>query len=231
MLITDKIRAISLDLDDTLWPIKPIMVNAERVLRAWFRDYAPSTAALCEQPGIQARVRADILARFPDQLHNMGLLRRESIRALLTEAGDNPALAESAFEMFHAERQRVQFFDDALPALERLSQRWPLVAVSNGTADLVQTGLSAYFVAGVSAHSFGVAKPDPLIFEEAARLAGVELSQVLHVGDDAELDGKGALQSGMQAAWINRFDHPWTHTEAPHVEVKELLALCDALGV
>lgn len=231
MLSTDKIRAISLDLDDTLWPIKPIMVNAERVLQAWFRAHAPSTATLCEQPGLQARVRAEVVARYPGQSHNMGMLRLEMIRALLSQAGDDAAMAESAFELFHAERQRVQFFEDALPALERLSQRWPLIAVSNGTADLVQTGLSAYFRAGVSAHVFGVAKPDPRIFEEAARLAGVEVAQVLHVGDDAELDGKGALQSGMQAAWINRFDHPWTHTAAPHVEVKELLALCDALGV
>ncbi|MBP8018696.1 MAG: HAD-IA family hydrolase [Hylemonella sp.] len=231
MLSTDKIRAISLDLDDTLWPIKPIMVNAERVLRSWFREYAPMTAVLCEQPGIQAKVRADVVARFPDQLHDLGLLRRESIRVLLSQAGDDPTLAESAFEIFHAQRQRVEFFADALPALERLSQRWPLVAVSNGTADLVQTGLSRYFQAGVSAQSFGVAKPDPRIFEEAARLAGVDTAQVLHVGDDAELDGKGALASGMQVAWINRFNHSWTHAAKPHMEVSELLALCDALDV
>jgi FMN phosphatase YigB (HAD superfamily) len=50
-------------------------------------------------------------------------------------------------------------------------------------------------------------------------------------GDDAELDGKGALASGMQVAWINRFNHIWAHTAKPHVEVSELLALCDALGV
>ena len=231
MLAPEKIRAISLDLDDTLWPIKPIMVNAERVLRSWYLTHAPRTAALCEQPGLQASVRAEVVARFPDQSHNLGFLRLEMIRALLGQAGEDASMAEAAFELFHAERQRVQFFEDALPALKRLSRRWPLVAISNGTADLVRTGLADYFRGGVSAHVFGVAKPDPRIFQEAARLAEVDVAHVLHVGDDAELDGRGALQSGMQVAWINRFDHRWTHEAAPHVEVKELLALCDALGV
>src|SRR3546814_333752 len=37
--------AITLDLDDTIWPIAPVMVRAEQVLDAWLREHAPNTAA------------------------------------------------------------------------------------------------------------------------------------------------------------------------------------------
>ena len=35
MLNISKIKAISLDLDDTLWPIGPVIVRAEAVLADW----------------------------------------------------------------------------------------------------------------------------------------------------------------------------------------------------
>ena len=43
---------------------------------------------------------------------------------LLTRAGEDPSLAEPAFEVFFAERQRVELYEDALPALERLASRF-----------------------------------------------------------------------------------------------------------
>ena len=231
MPISDKIRAISLDLDDTLWPIQPIMVNAERVLRDWLLANAPRTAALSAVPGTYAAIRAQVAKDFAHCSHDLGAIRLEAIRLLLAQAGDAPELAEPAFAVFHAERQRVSFFDDALPALARLSARWPLVAVSNGTADLVKTGLAPYFVAGINAKSFGIAKPDVRIFQEAARLVQQPCEAVLHVGDDAHLDGKGGLDAGMPVAWVNRFGHDWSHPVRPHLEVTELLELCEALGV
>ena len=44
------IRAISLDLDDTLWPIGPIMVQAEAALKQWLCAHAPGAMALYSQP-------------------------------------------------------------------------------------------------------------------------------------------------------------------------------------
>ena len=39
-----RISAISLDLDDTLWPVWPAIERAERVLHAWLVKEAPKTA-------------------------------------------------------------------------------------------------------------------------------------------------------------------------------------------
>jgi len=225
------IRAITLDLDDTLWPIWPTIARAENVLQAWLTDHAPATAAMYAAPGALREVRNHMNTTRPDLAHDMSALRRESIRLVLQRAGDDPALAEAAFEVFFAERQRVELFADALPALAFLSSRFPVVAVSNGNADVHRVGLGAHFVAALSAREFGVGKPDPRIFHAAAEAAGVSPAQVLHIGDDAHLDDVAALNAGMQAAWVNREGHAWAHgPRQPHTTVPDLLALCRQLG-
>ena len=35
------VRAITLDLDDTIWPIAPVILRAENALGAWLREHAP----------------------------------------------------------------------------------------------------------------------------------------------------------------------------------------------
>ena len=230
VLDPSRVKALTLDLDDTLWPIWPTIARAEQVLADWLAQHAPATAALGADRQTLRAVREQVGRERPDLAHDLSALRRESIRGLLRQAGDDPALAEPAFEVFFAERQRVELFEDALPALERLSARYPLVALSNGNADVHRVGIGAHFTAAISAREFGVAKPDVRIFHAAAAAAGVTPQAVLHIGDDAHLDGVGALNAGMQLAWVNRQGHPWDHAPLqPHITLSDLRVLCDAL--
>ena len=225
-----RVRAITIDLDDTLWPIWPTIARAEGVLQSWLDDRAPATAALARDKDTLRAVRNQMASLRPDIAHDLSAMRRESIRLLLTRAGDDPSLAEPAFEAFFAERQRVDLYDDALPALAELASCFPVVALSNGNADVHRVGLGAHFHAALSAQRFGVAKPDPRIFHAGANAAGVDSHQVLHVGDDAHLDGVGALNAGMQFAWVRRENQPWTHAPAqPHITVRDLQALSQLL--
>ena len=231
-----RIEAISLDLDDTLWPIWPTIERAEKELHAWLLREAPRTADLLIAPGVLRELREATARERSDLAHDLSGLRRESIRAALRRTGEDPGLAEAAFDVFFAERQRVVFYDDALPVLEMLSARYPLVAISNGNADLRRTGVDRWFHAGFSAREFGSAKPHPAIFEAAAASVGVAPRAVLHVGDDALMDVVGARNAGMQAAWVKRTGSDaaapqWPADAHPHVTVTTLFALCDALGI
>jgi FMN hydrolase / 5-amino-6-(5-phospho-D-ribitylamino)uracil phosphatase len=226
MLDIARIKAISLDLDDTLWPIMPAIERAEKVLHEWLVEHAPMAAALYSSPSALREIRDHMAASRPELKHDMSALRRESIRLALYRAGENPLLAEPAFEVFFAQRQSVTLFDDARPALEFLSARFPLVSISNGNADLQRVGLGSFFRASISAREFGVGKPDPRIFHAAAGAVDVTAEDVLHVGDDATLDTLGALNAGMQAAWVNRSDHLWPHEQEPHVTLASLAELC-----
>lgn len=227
MLDIAKVRAISIDLDDTLWPIWPTIERAEKVLHDWLVERAPMAAALFSSPAALREIRNYMAEQRPELKNDLSAVRRESIRLALYRAGENPLLADEAFEVFFAERQRVTLFDDAQAALEFLSSRFPMVSLSNGNADLKRVGIAPYFRAAISAREFGVGKPDPRIFHAAAGAVDVTPEAVLHVGDDATLDALGALNAGMQAVWVNRSDNLWPHELQPHVTVANLTELCD----
>ena len=228
-LDVSRIRGITLDLDDTLWPIWPTIERAEVVLHAWLVREAPRTAVLLVTPGVLRELREATERERSDLAHDLSALRRESIRSALRRAGEDPALADPAFDAFFAERQRVELYEDALPALQWLSARYPLVAVSNGNADVHLTGVGQWFRGAFSARGFGSGKPQAPIFHAAAASMQLEPSQVLHVGDDAALDVLGAIDAGMQAAWLVRDERPWEHDTRPHIAVRDLRALCTAL--
>jgi FMN hydrolase / 5-amino-6-(5-phospho-D-ribitylamino)uracil phosphatase len=230
MLDTRKVKAITLDLDDTLWPIWPTIERAEKVLHDWLVEHAPMAAALFSNPAALREIRNHVAEHRPELKHDLSAVRRESIRLALYRAGEDPLLAEAAFDAFFAARQQVELFDDVRPALQKLSERFPLVSLSNGNADLERVGLAAYFRAAVSAREFGVGKPDPRIFHAAAGAVDVVPEQVLHVGDDATLDVVGALNAGMQAVWVNRGDHLWPHPQQPSATVTTLTQLCELLA-
>jgi HAD superfamily hydrolase (TIGR01509 family) len=230
MLDTRKVRAISLDLDDTLWPIWPTIERAEKALHEWLVRHAPAAAALFSNPAALREIRNQVADERPELKHDMSAVRRESILLALQRAGDDPRLADPAFEAFFAARQQVDLYDDVRPALQALSRRFPLVSLSNGNADLGRVGLAAYFKAAVSAREFGVGKPDARIFHAAASAVAVMPDEVLHVGDDATLDVVGALDAGMQAVWINREEHAWPYDQQPHATVRTLTQLCELLA-
>ncbi len=230
MLDTGKIRAITIDLDDTLWPIWPTIERAEKALHDWLTEHAPMTSALFANAAALREIRGEMTTARPDLKHDMSALRRESIRLALYRAGEDPLLAEAAVEVFFAERQRVTLFEDALPALEYLAGRFPVVALSNGNADVQRVGLERFFRASVCAREFGVGKPDPRIFHAAAGAVDTMPEFILHIGDDATLDALGALNAGMQAAWLNRSDALWPHEQEPHVTLTHLGELRDLIG-
>ncbi|MGC2290113.1 MAG: HAD family hydrolase [Thermoplasmata archaeon] len=62
----------------------------------------------------------------------------------------------------------------------------------------------------IASTDVGACKPDPRIFAEAARRAGVLASEVLHVGDSWRWDVEGARGSGMGAAlYRGLWQHYW----------------------
>ncbi|HUG26488.1 HAD family hydrolase [Piscinibacter sp.] len=199
------IRALTLDLDDTLWPIAPAILRAEAALHGWLVDNAPATAAAFDIVALR-KLRDEVGRAEPQWAHDLTRVRLESLRVALRRAGDDEALADAAFEVFFAARHEVELYPEVLAALQRLSAAYPLFALSNGNADIARVGLGPWFRGALSAREFGIGKPDPRIFIEACRRLGCEAGEVLHVGDDLELDVLGAQSAGLQTLWLRRED-------------------------
>ena len=226
-----QVTALTLDLDDTLWPVNPPLLAAEQTLAEWLRRHAPATATGLGSGGMLA-LRAKVAAERPDWAHDLTAIRLETIRRALRLHGDDPSLAETAFEVFFEARHRVALYEDVKPALERLAGRYRLIAVSNGNAEVVRVGLGQYFAGSVSARLHGVAKPAASIFHAACAAAQAAPHRVLHLGDDPALDIDGALAAGLQAGWICRPDGAHataTPRERAHRFI-DLLETAEALG-
>ena len=227
-----QVTAVTLDLDDTLWPVRPTLVAAEKVLAEWLRTHAPATAQGMP-PAAMLALRAEVATEHPHWSHDLSAIRLETIRRALRRHGDDPALAELAFEVFFEARHAVTLYDDVLPGLRRLASRYRLVAVSNGNADVQRIGLERFFSGSVSARLHGVAKPDRSIFQAACAAAGAAPNQVLHLGDDLDADVAGALAAGLHAGWICRPDgaHASADPRAGAHRFADLLEAAAALGV
>ena len=230
-----KVSAVSFDLDDTLWPFGPSVIRAEAMLRTWLIEHAPNTERVLPTQHALSELREEYERLRPDLAGDFRAMRIGSIQLALARANEDVALTDAAYDVFYAARNRVEFYEDALPALAWLSARFPLIAVTNGNADLRLTGGGEFFRTTLSARAFGFAKPEPEIFHAAADALGVRPAELLHVGDDFHLDIVGALNAGLQAAWVVRDPRPEdTHApqqaSTPHLTLRDLSMLCRALG-
>jgi putative hydrolase of the HAD superfamily len=131
----------------------------------------------------------------------------ESLRGL-TPLADDPEYFRELYEHF-AGPEPWRVYPDVLPALEELRRRgYRLAVLSNWDARLrpllIALGLARHFDwLGVSSE-LGVHKPDPRIFERAARSLGVPPGAIVHVGDSFEEDVAGARAAGWRAVWLAR---------------------------
>ncbi len=218
------IRAITFDLDDTLWPVAPVIERAEHAMHAWLGRNCPEVTEQYDVAGLRG-LRERIGAEQPHLAHDFSALRRRSLEAALHDHGYDGAHVEGAFRVFYAARQEVTLYEDALPLLESLQGRFRLGSISNGNADLVTIGLDHLFPVRIHARQLGHAKPSPEIYRAACEALECEPHEVLHVGDDPELDVAAARRAGLHAAWIDRAGNAWPAGNPAPVTLRRLAEL------
>lgn len=225
-----KIRAITFDLDDTLWPSEPTLIRAEQRAHTWLAQHAPAVAAMWPIDQLRA-LRMSVYHQHPDWHHDFLRIRRRAMHLAFEQAGLSGAAAhaliEGALDMFMTARNDVDLYPEVRDCLTRLARRLPLASLTNGNADIARVGIGHYFKAAISAHAHGVSKPDAALFHIACRALACDPGEVLHVGDDMALDVRGARDAGLQVLWLNRTAATWatvTGEDAPATVI-------DLLGV
>jgi putative hydrolase of the HAD superfamily len=201
---SNPIKAVLFDLDDTLWPIAPVIAQAEATLYEWLREHVPELTRRYSNEQLRA-LRAEILPSDARFQFDLWALRHATLTQACLLSGADQARIDEAMALFSVARNAVTLFDDVLPGLARLSERFAIGSVSNGFADLQTIGIAHHFHTSLAAHRFGRAKPDPAIFHAACDAMGVAPHETLYVGDDPVLDVQAAQAAGMEAVWMNRF--------------------------
>jgi HAD superfamily hydrolase (TIGR01549 family) len=199
------IKAILFDLDDTLWPVTPVLVNAESVLYAWLTENLPGVTQKFTKEQLR-ELRAEILLTDARYQIDLWSLRHAMLTHACHLTGEDKTQVDQAMAIFTVARNAVTPFDDVLPGLARLRERFTVGSISNGFADLQTIGLAHHFETSIAAHQFGRAKPDPAIFLAACDALGVTPQQTIYVGDDPILDVQASKNAGLIAVWMNRFN-------------------------
>ena len=123
-----------------------------------------------------------------------------------------------------------------LVELRRATKPVELIGVTTATLEATLKKLGSRAQAWAQAQDFRADAGSLCLIPDAAgaikaALAGVAPEQVLHVGDDPELDVRGAHAAGLRTAWLNRRGEAWPHAVEPDVTFTDLSALADWLQI
>jgi putative hydrolase of the HAD superfamily len=231
------IRGIFFDLDDTL---VEDTLSLEQCAEQAVREIAPSINA---DPLALAVAYVESAIDFWESLEPgappplAGDIRPSMWRAALRRFGiEDAALAAKIAAKYDTLRlERAELLPEAIPVIAQLHGRYKLSIITNGFAEthdkkIAMLDLGRYFDHVVLAGEMRLVKPDPAIFFHALKLAGVEASESVMVGDRLGRDIAGAHAAGMRAVWINvRHESVPEGMRPPEVTVESIADLPRAL--
>jgi HAD superfamily hydrolase (TIGR01549 family) len=215
------IKVIAFDLDDTLWAVGPIIINAENRLNDWLFQHVPRIKY--DVVGMRA-LRHELLGEEPDLINKITEFRRRIIMRALQHSDIDDAraseLSHQAMAVFLEARNEIVFFEGAMDAIIELSSEFTLGALTNGNANIVQLGLDRYFSFAFSAEEVGAPKPAHNLFDKALAHTGTEPHQMVYVGDDPVLDVDSANNRGLHTILVRNpaKDKPGTTTADENVD-------------
>lgn len=203
------IRAVLWDIDDTIFDY----ASADRIGMSKHLEHEglPDGYASVEQALVAWRAITDIhWARFADGLTDFEGQRRDRVREFLGAPGmsDDESDGWFARHVVHYEAAWA-LFPDAVPVLDLLARDYRHGILSNSSLinqdrKLRTLGVRDRFEAVVCAVELGLSKPDAGAFLAACEAMGLAPHEVAYVGDQPDIDARGAVLAGLNGIWLDR---------------------------
>ncbi|KOC88651.1 5-amino-6-(5-phospho-D-ribitylamino)uracil phosphatase YigB [Winslowiella iniecta] len=225
------IKAITFDLDDTLYDNYEVIRRTQQESHAFLQAYHPGLNNFTQQA--YQTLRDELRQQEPEIYHDVSEWRRRAVERAMLNVGLTTAEADKGsrevMTNFAHWRSQIDVPEETHLTLAALAERFPLVAVTNGNAEPHLFGLDGYFKFILRAGPHGRAKPYHDMYHLAAEKLAIPLENILHVGDDLTTDVAGAVRCGMQACWINlRQGNLMKIADSrllPHLEISQLASL------
>lgn len=222
------IKAITFDLDDTLYDNYAIIRNAEASLKSLLQQQYPRVAQLTTEQW--SSIRASILDETPMMYHDVSLMRLTTLTRAFSVVGynkeDGKRSAQHCYDTFYNARSDFSVASSTVECLQALAKRVPIAAITNGNVDCQQIGLGKVFSYVLRPSLKHASKPHSDLFDHMAQLLDLPSQSILHVGDNLINDVLGALSAHYQAAWL-AVDRPMNLdnepvTLLPHIQLTSL---------
>lgn len=121
---------------------------------------------------------------------------------------------------------RTALFPDAIEVLDYLvEKKYELHLITNGFeatqhSKLKHSGIARYFVEVITSEGSNSLKPHKEIFDYALQKAKADPAHSIMIGDDPEVDIKGAMNAGIDQVYVNHINRKINFK--PTFEVKSL---------
>ena len=203
------IKSISFDLDDTLWPLMPTIIEAEKNSRDWIQKNYPG-ALNCLSREISMEIRDKLIREDPSIVNRLSEMRKK----IFLEAGirsgysneESKIMSDEAFRIFFEGRNKVNFYEGVIETLDLLKDKYSLGVITNGNADLDIIGISDYFDYILTPVELNTHKPDHAMFEAALKSTGLQAHEICHIGDHPINDVQASYEFGNRAVWFKEDD-------------------------
>jgi len=221
-----KYTHIFFDLDNTLWDFK---TNSLHALQTTF-DNCKLKAA-----GVSFSDFSNVYTRHNNQLweayRNKQVRKKEltNLRFQLTfdELGIVGVDANQMNDLYLSEMPKQnKLFEGAIELLDYLKvKNYRLSIITNGFKEvqhkkMLNSGLQPYFDKVFISEEVKAPKPDPLIFEYAIKSTNAKKATSLMIGDDYDVDIKGALDFGIDAVFFCPTAYKRTSYEKENLSIK-----------
>lgn len=228
---SNAIKALSFDLDDTLYYNDEVIQAAEQAQFDAICEALPEARTAGIEPWIELKWQLAI--DDPEIQHDVTHWRKEMIRHGLNRLDltgqDVTALNHHIFDVFYTARSNFTVPQQTFDVLSQLAKRFPLIAATNGNVDIERIGLAPYFSAYFRAGHPGIRrKPYPDMLEKAAAQINIAPQYILHLGDNANTDIGAALNAGCASLWFNPQGkaYPLSHlADGEYSDLADLLQL------
>lgn len=206
------VKAMTFDLDDTLYDNEPIIRRADAALQKHIANHHAQAATLTPKDWLVLKRAA--ICKDKRLASDMGRLRKVVLAAALSGTPANqltttPSIngqlktdVEACFNCFYDARSDFTLDKNVHHVLRALSQHIPLVGITNGNVDTQKIGIDNYFKTVLHASTQRPMKPSRVMFDEASQLLNITPNYILHVGDNLIKDVQGAVNAGYQSAWF-----------------------------
>ena len=221
------IKAVFFDLYQTLIRYDPPREQLQaKVLKEFGIDVAPEAIRrallIADEFAYQEHARWSLSKRPAEE--KMAVYAQYQ-RILLKEAGVDASeqLIAGVLGKMQQFDMKLVLFDDVVPVLTQLRERRLILGlISNVDRDITplcdELGLSSLLQVVVTSQNAGFNKPQPEIFREALRQAGVEPSEAIYVGDQYQIDVVGAREAGIKGVLLDRGDDFREVTDCPRIQ-------------
>ncbi|MFF3622261.1 HAD family hydrolase [Streptomyces sp. NPDC002467] len=203
------IRAVLWDIDDTLFDYTGAdAAGLARHLEA--EGIAERYGTPVEALALWRRITDLHWARFAAGEGTFQGQRRDRVREFLGRPAMTDGQADAWFDQYVAHYKAAwTVFPDVVPVLDALAVDYRHGVLSNSSLvnqdpKLRDLGLRDRFEVLLCAVELGVSKPEAAAFLAGCEALGLAPGEVAYVGDQPEIDARGARDAGLVAFWLDR---------------------------